>query len=36
MRLPTDEDGSVETDRAIEMIRTAIDNGVNYVDTAWP
>ncbi|CCQ34839.1 1-deoxy-D-xylulose-5-phosphate reductoisomerase protein [Halorhabdus tiamatea SARL4B] len=36
MRLPTDEEGSVDEDRAIEMIRTAIDNGVNYVDTAWP
>lgn len=36
MRLPTDEDGSVDDERAIEMIRTAIDGGVNYVDTAWP
>ncbi|WEL21792.1 aldo/keto reductase [Halorhabdus sp. BNX81] len=36
MRLPTDEDGAVDDDRAIEMIRTAIEEGVNYVDTAWP
>jgi len=38
MRLPTDGDESsdIEEEEAIEMIRYAIDNGVNYVDTAWP
>ncbi|WP_136688040.1 aldo/keto reductase [Halorhabdus amylolytica] len=35
MRLPTD-DGDVDRERTIRMIRTAIDRGVNYVDTAWP
>ncbi|WP_135661848.1 aldo/keto reductase [Halorhabdus rudnickae] len=35
MRLPTD-DGEVDRERAIEMIRTAIDGGVSYIDTAWP
>jgi len=35
MRLPTAGD-AVDRERAIRMIRTAIDNGVNYVDTAWP
>ncbi|SLM28406.1 Aldo/keto reductase [Desulfamplus magnetovallimortis] len=36
MRLPTDEKGSIDKKRAIEQIRYAIDNGVNYLDTAWP
>ncbi len=38
MRLPCEEDkrGNIHEDEAIEMIRYAIDNGVNYVDTAWP
>lgn len=36
MRLPEDNKGNIDEDRAIEMIRYAIDNGVNYIDTAWP
>ncbi|MGM0437758.1 MAG: aldo/keto reductase [Bacillota bacterium] len=38
MRLPTngDESSDIAEEEAIEMIRYAIDNGVNYVDTAWP
>lgn len=36
MRLPTREDGSVDEAEAIRMVRHAIDNGVNYVDTAYP
>jgi len=36
MRLPVKEDGSIDEERATKQIRHAIDNGVNYVDTAWP
>ncbi len=39
MRLPTLEGGDpskINRPLAIEMIRKAIDAGVNYVDTAWP
>lgn len=37
MRLPTNSENPKDIDRkaATEMIRFAIDNGVNYVDTAW-
>ncbi len=35
MRLPMDS-GRIDEARAIAQIRHAIDNGVNYVDTAWP
>ena len=38
MRLPTIDDDPAKIDEplATRMIRTAIDAGVNYVDTAWP
>ncbi|MFX0056620.1 MAG: aldo/keto reductase [Promethearchaeota archaeon] len=36
MRLPTDEDGKIKRDEAIQLIRKGIDNGINYIDTAWP
>ena len=36
MRLPVNEDGSINEEKAITQIRAAIDGGVNYVDTAWP
>jgi len=35
MRLPMNE-GKIDEARAIAQIRFAIDNGVNYLDTAWP
>lgn len=36
MRLPVKKDYSLDTARAIDQIRFAVDNGVNYFDTAWP
>jgi len=36
MRLPINEDGSINEEKAIEQMRKAIDNGVNYLDTAYP
>lgn len=35
MRLPVNADGSINEPEAISMIRTAIDEGVDYVDTAY-
>ena len=37
MRLPIldDDSGKINEPLATEMVRHAIDNGVNYVDTAW-
>ena len=35
MRLPLNEDESVDEAKAIAIIRGAIDSGVNYVDTAY-
>ena len=36
MRLPLREDRQIDEERATRQIRDAIDQGVNYVDTAWP
>jgi len=36
MRLPVLPSGAIDAIRAIRQIRSAIDRGVNYVDTAWP
>ena len=35
MRLPTLENGAIDEKEAIRIIRDAIDNGLNYVDTAY-
>ena len=35
MRLPVSEDGSIDAPQASEMLHYAIDNGLNYVDTAY-
>ena len=35
MRLPINEDHSINADEAIKIVRLAIDNGVNYLDTAY-
>lgn len=36
MRLPMLNENEVDSEQAIAMIRHAIDEGVNYVDTAYP
>src|SRR5512145_177792 len=36
MRLPVKEDSTIDENRAMRLVRYAIDHGVNYVDTAWP
>lgn len=35
MRLPLNAEGGIDGPRATALIRSAIDRGVNYVDTAW-
>jgi predicted aldo/keto reductase-like oxidoreductase len=35
MRMPKGADGKMDRPRCISMIRNAIDNGINYIDTAF-
>ena len=36
MRLPLNADETIDQNQVEEMVKLAIDNGVNYFDTAWP
>ena len=36
MRLPVNEDGNIDVERTAEMIKFAMDKGINYYDTAYP
>ncbi len=36
MRLPTLENGKIDEEKTREMVAVAIENGVNYFDTAYP
>lgn len=36
MRLPLNPDGTVDEPEAVSIIRHAVDQGVNYIDTAYP
>ena len=36
MRLPLSPDGSIDEAQVKEMVRYAMDHGINYFDTAWP
>jgi len=36
MRLPVTKEGQIDETRATKQVRDAIDQGVNYLDTAWP
>ena len=35
MRLPSHEDGQVDLDQSVPLLRRGIDLGINYIDTAY-
>lgn len=35
MRLPEDEDGRVDSQQGVDLIRYAVDHGINYIDTGF-
>ena len=35
MRLPQDEEGRVDSEEGVRLIRYAIDKGINYIDTGF-
>lgn len=35
MRLPMKEDGSIDVEETRKMVKLAMENGINYYDTAW-
>ena len=36
MRLPLTKEGAIDEPRSILQIRSSIEKGINYLDTAWP
>ncbi|HOO89068.1 MAG TPA: aldo/keto reductase, partial [Synergistales bacterium] len=36
MRFPLDAEGKIDEPRSAAMLHSAIDRGVNYIDTAYP
>ena len=36
MRLPTKQDGAIDEERVTKMVDRALEQGVNYFDTAYP
>ncbi|MBU4534363.1 MAG: aldo/keto reductase [Euryarchaeota archaeon] len=36
MRLPLDGNGAIDQDKSSSMLKFAIENGLNYIDTAFP
>ena len=36
MRMPLTAEGTVDEAQVTEMLRRALDAGMNYIDTAWP
>ena len=36
MRLPNKEDGELDWEKSIELVRYGYNKGIRYFDTAWP